>query len=110
MLNGVVVEEVASLKVVGGIQNELRRGQEFVNVGGDQIGDAGMDSNRGVEEGDLAAGGFGFGEGVAGVGFVEENLALEVGRFDEVTVDEGEGADAGAGKKRGRGSAGSSDA
>ncbi len=70
----------------------------------------GVDVDGGVEEGDVAAGGFGFGEGVAGVGFVEEHLALEVGGLDEVAVDEGEGADAGAGEEGGGGGSGGADA
>ncbi len=45
---------------------------------------------------------------VEGVGLVEEDLALEVGGFDEVAVDEGEGPDAGAGKQRGGGGSGGS--
>jgi len=56
----------------------------------------------------VAAGGFGFGEGVAGVGLIEEDLALEVGRLDEVAVDEGERANAGAGEQRCGGRAGRS--
>ena len=75
--------------------------KELVNVGGDKIGDVGVDGDGGVEERDLAAGGFGLGEGLEGVGLVEEDLALEVGGLDEVAVDEGEGADAGSGEERG---------
>jgi len=68
----------------------------------------GMNGDGGVEEGDLATGGFGFGEGFAGVGLVEEDLALEVRGFDEITVDEGEGAYARTGEeRRGCGSGGS---
>ena len=84
--------------------------EQFVNVGGDEVCDAGVDGDGGVEEGDLAAGGFGLGEGFAGVGLVEEDLALEVRGFDEVAVDEGEGADAGAGEERGGGGSRGSDA
>ena len=54
--------------------------------------------------------GLGFGKAFAGIGFVEENLALEIGGFDEVAVDEGEGADAGTGEERGGGGSGGSDA
>ena len=110
LLDGVVVDEVAGFEVVGGVEDEVGWGEEFVDVGGDEVGDVGVDGDGGVEEGDLAAGGFGFGEGVAGVGFVEEDLALEVGGFDEVAVDEGEGADAGAGEERGGGGSRGSDA
>ena len=81
-----------------------------MDVGGDEVGDVGVDGDGGVEESDLAAGGFGFGEGFAGVGLVEEDLTLEVGGFDEVAVDEGEGADAGAGEEGGGGGSGGSDA
>ena len=83
-------------------------GEDFCDVGGGEVGDAGMDRDGGVEAGDVAAGGFGLGQGVAGVGLVEEDLALEVGGFDEVAVDEGEGADAGAGEERGGGRSGGS--
>jgi hypothetical protein len=110
LLDGVVVEEIAGFEVVGGVEDEMGWGKEFVDVGGDEVGDAGVDGDGGVEEGDLAAGGFGFGEGVAGVGFVEEDLALEVGGLDEVAVDEGEGADAGAGEEGGCSCSGGSDA
>ena len=60
----------------------------------------GVDGDVGVEAGDVAAGGLGLGQAFEGVGFVEEDLALEVGGLDEVAVDEGEGAYAGAGEQR----------
>jgi len=99
LLDGVVVEEVAGFEVVGGVEYEVSGAEKFVDVGGDEVGDVGMDDDGGVEERDLAACGFGFGEGFAGVCFVEEDLALEVGGLDEVAVDEGESADAGAGEE-----------
>ena len=99
MLDGVVVEEITGFEVVGGVEDDVGGGEEFVDVGGDQVGDVGKDGDRGVEEGDLAAGGLGFGEGVEGVGLVEEDLTLKVGGLDEVAVDEGEGSDAGAGEQ-----------
>ncbi|MCU1249097.1 MAG: hypothetical protein JWQ49_2126 [Edaphobacter sp.] len=108
MLDGVVVDEVAGFEVVGGVEYELGGAQELVDVGGDEVGDLGVDGDGGVEEGDFAAGGFGFGKGVAGVGLVEEDLALEIGGFDEVAVDQGEGAYAGAGEEGGGGGSGGS--
>ena len=80
-------------------------GEQFGDVTGDEVGDAGVDGDAGVEPGDVAAGGFGLGQAFAGVGFVEEDLALQVGGLDEVAVDESEGADSGAGEQRGGGSA-----
>ena len=73
-----------------------------MDIGGNEIGDVGMDGNGGVEKGDLAASGLGFRERFAGVGLVEEDLALEVGGLYEVAVDEGEGTDAGAGEEGSR--------
>ncbi len=104
LLDAVVVEEVAGFEVVGGVQNQIDRdpvrgGEDLVDVGGNEVGDEGVDGDGRVEEGDLAAGGFGFGEREEGVGLVEEDLALEVGGLDEVAVDEGEGSDAGAGEE-----------
>jgi hypothetical protein len=97
LLDGVVVDEITGFEVVGGVEDEVGGGEELVDVGGDEVGDVRVDCDRGVEEGDFAAGGFGFGEGFVGIGFVEEDLALEVGKFDEVSIDEGKGADAGTG-------------
>ena len=75
---------------------------------GDEVGDVGVDVDAGVDAGEMAAGGFGFGESGAGVVFVEEHLALQVGGLDEVAVDESEPADAGAGQEAGGGCAGGS--
>ncbi len=110
MLDREVVDEVAGFEVVGGVENQVGETEEFVDVGGDEVVDAGVDRDGGVEESDFAAGGFGFGEGFAGVGLVEEDLTLEVGGFDEVAVDEGESADAGTGEEGGGGGSGGSDA
>ena len=110
MLNTVVVEEVAGLEVVSGVEYEVCGGEELVDVGGDEVGGVGMDGNAGVEESDLTAGGFGFGEGFPCVGLVEEDLALKVGGFNEVAVDEGKGTDAGTGEEGGCGGSGGPDA
>ena len=79
-------------------------------LAGTRSRDDGIDLDGGVEGGDLAAGGFRLGQGGEGVGLVEEDLALEVGGLDEVAVDEGEVADAGAGEQRGGGGSGGADA
>jgi hypothetical protein len=100
LLYGVVVNEVPGFEVVGGVEDQVCGAQEFVDVGGDQIGDVGVDCDGGVEESDLAASGLGLRQGVAGVSLVEEDLALQVGGFHEVTIDEGEGADTGSSQER----------
>jgi hypothetical protein len=107
LVNAEIVDEVAGLEVVGGVEDEVGAFEQGQG-GGDEVGDVGGDGEVGVDGGEFAAGGFGFGEGVAGVGFVVEHLSLEVGLFDEVAIDEGEVADAGAGEQGcGGGSGGS---
>jgi hypothetical protein len=104
-----VVDEVAGFEVVGTVEDEVG-GEEGGGVGGDEVGDVGVDVDAGVDAGEVAAGGFGFGEGGAGVVFVEEHLALEVGGLDEVAVDESQPADAGASQEAGGGGTGGADA
>jgi len=110
LLDAVVVEEVAGLEVVGGVEDQMGGGEELVDVCGDEVGDVGVDSDVGVEEGDLAASGFGLGKGFACVCLVEEDLTLEVGGLDEVAINEGEGTDAGAGQEGGSGGSSGPDA
>jgi len=110
LLDAEIVEEVAGLEVVGAVKDDVGAREQGCDVGWDEVGDVGGDGDAGVDAGEVAASGFGLGEGVAGVVFVEEDLALEVGGLDEVTVDESEAADAGAGEEAGGGGAGSSDA
>jgi hypothetical protein len=72
-----------------------------VDIGWYQVGDMWVDGGSGVEERDFSTGRLGLRKRLEGVGLVEEYLALEVGGFDEVAVDKGEGADAGTGEKGG---------
>ena len=69
LLDGEVVDEVAGLEVVGGVEDEVAgaRGREQLgDVGGDEVGDVGVDGDAGVEAGDVAARGLGFGQGCRG--------------------------------------------
>ena len=43
----------------------------------------------------------GFGQGIAGVGFFEERLALEIGEFDEIAVNDAEAAKSRANEQAG---------
>jgi hypothetical protein len=108
--DGEVVEEIAGFEVVGAVEDEVNAGEQGLDVGRDEVGDVGGEADGGVDASEVTAGGFGFGEGLEGVVFVEEHLALEIGGFDEVAVDEGEVADAGAGEEAGGGGSGGSNA
>ena len=115
LLDGEVVDEVAGLEVVGGVQNNIDRGdvdcgrvgaggcEQLGDIAGDKVGDVRMDGDARVEAGDVAARGFGFGQSFARVGLVEEDLALQVRGLDEVAVDEGECANPRAREQRCRG-------
>lgn len=65
------------------------------------VGDDGGDLDGGVDGFELASSSNSLGEILAYVVFVEEKLALEVGEFDKVAVDDTERADAGAGEEFG---------
>ena len=84
------------------------RGEEVGDVGGNKVGDLGVDLDAVVEAGDVPPGGLGFGQGGEGVFFVEQHLALQIGGLDEVTIDQGESADASAGEEAGGGGSGCS--
>ena len=109
LLDGVVVDEVAGFEIVGGVEDDMRASEELMDVAWCEVGNMSADRDILVEQGDFAAGGFGFGERIAGVGLVKEDLPLEIAFFDEVPVDEGEGADTGACEEACGGSAGGSD-
>src|SRR6185437_10501846 len=97
----VIVDEVTGFEVVGGVEDEVGIDQQGVDVVRNQVGYVCMDLDVGIETGDLAAGGLGFGGGGGGIGFVEEHLGLQVAFFDEIAVDEDEGADTGTGEQGG---------
>jgi len=92
LLDGEVIEKIAGLEVVGGVEDEICRGEEMVDVAGDEVDDVGVNARGGVEELDFTAGGLGLGQGGEGIGLIEEDLPLEIGGFDEVAVDQGQGA------------------
>ena len=99
MLDGIVIDEVAGFEVVGGVEYDVRSAQELMDIGRNDVGDVSADLGFAIEGGDFAAGGFGFSEGVAGVGLIEKDLTLQAAFFDEVAVNEGEGSDAGSGEE-----------
>jgi hypothetical protein len=68
-----------------------------------EVGDDTFDRNGGIDGFELAFGGDRFGEGVAGVIFIEQGLALEIGRFDEIAIEDANATDAGADQEAGRG-------
>lgn len=76
-------------------------GGEGVDVAGCEVGDGVVDADVGVDGGEALGGGEGLGRCGVGVELGVEALALEVGGFDDVAVDEGEAANAGTGEEVG---------
>src|SRR6202012_962628 len=60
-LDGIVVDQITGFEVVGGIEDEVGSREQRVDVCGDEVGHVRVDLDIGVEAGDLAAGGLGFG-------------------------------------------------
>ncbi len=79
-----------------------------MDVRGNQVRNARLDNDPGVEQGNLAAGGLGLGQRVAGVGFIKEHLPLQVAGLDKVAVDQREAPNAGPGKQAGSSGSGCS--
>ncbi len=112
VLDGEVVEEVAGFEVVGAVEDEVGLGvaEGLLGVGGGEVANEGIDGDFGVDVREAGSGGLGFGEGLTGVIFGEEGLALEIGPLDQVAVEDGEVADASSCELVGSGAAEGADA
>jgi len=60
-------------------------------------------ANVGVDRAKLVFRSHGFGQGFAGVCFIEQGLPLEVGGFDEISIDNAKASDSRANQEIGRG-------
>lgn len=107
-LDGEIVKEKASFEIVSTVEDDIETLEQFGGVARVEIGDDSLDGNGGIDGFEFALGGDGFGEGIAGVGLVEESLTLEIGRLDEIAIEDSNAADAGADQQAGRGGANSS--
>lgn len=85
-------------------------GEQGMDIAWGEVGNMCADSDILIEERNFTAGGLGLGKCLAGIVLVEEDLTLKIAFLDKVAVDEGEGADAGAGEQSGGGGAGGSHA
>lgn len=104
MFHGEVVEQVARHEVVGAVDEDrgaicvaIIQREEGLGVCACQVCGVGVDGDCRVDRGEALRRSFGFGQ--VDIGFAEEGLALEVGFFDDVAVDDGDGADACAGEE-----------
>jgi len=96
-----IVDQEARLEIVSAVQDEREAGQEFLSIPRAEVGDHALHGHIGVDGMQPAFGGDGFGQRVAGVGLVEQRLALQVRGLDEVAVNDAEMAQSGAHKQVG---------
>jgi len=103
--NGEIVDEEAGFEIVGAVEKQIEAGEKFFGILRSEIGDEAFDGNGGVDGAKFLLSGNRFRKRIACVGFVEQRLALKVGRLDEIAVKNAETANAGAGEQSGGGSA-----
>jgi len=85
---GEIVDEETGFEVVSAVEEEVDVLGELQDVFGRDVGDDGFEAAGRIDACEFVCGGDGFGELGAEVVFIEEDLTLEVGEFDEVAVNE----------------------
>jgi hypothetical protein len=96
-----VVDEILGGIVVGGIEDEVIRGQEFPGVVAGQAAGMRFEADMGIQRAQAGDGGLNLGP--ADVGGGVQDLALEIGDLHDVGIDEAQQADAGGGEIEERG-------
>ena len=76
-----------------------------MHVAGAEVGDDTFHGDAGIDGAQLLLRGNRFGQGFLGIRFVKKRLALQVGRLDEIAINDSQLTDAGADQKIGGGSA-----
>ncbi len=71
VLNRVVVEEETRFEIVGAVEKEVETGEKLLGILRDEVGDDAFNGNGGINGAKFLLGGDCFGQGLAGVGFVE---------------------------------------
>ena len=102
--HGKIINEESRFKIVGAIEEKIERTKEFAHIGRAEVGDDPFHSDAGIDGAQLLLRGNRFGQGFLGVGFIEEGLTLQVGRLDEIAVNDSQLTDASADQKTGCGS------
>ena len=102
MLDCDVVQQIARGDVVGSVENQMHGtageivihpGERF-NIARVGIDDVGIDGDGGVDRSQPFSRRGSFGPVRAGMIFVEQNLSLKVGEFDDVAIDQAKEAEA----------------
>ncbi len=96
MLYGGIVDHIATLEIVGGVEDERDIGHEGFDVLWRNVGDVSLDAHGGIDLPQLRYGSFGLRESCRDVVFVEEDLPLEIIEFEDITVYDADKADTGS--------------
>ena len=93
MANGGVVDEVASLEVVGGVEHQVRPFHDFADVPGVEIERQRFEFHLRIDRREPSPGALRLGPPFPGVLLIVERLPLQVRSLDRVAVDEPHGPD-----------------
>src|SRR5262249_37163667 len=88
-------------EIVGSVKNKVPARKIVSHIVRGEVGDDAFDGNRRVNGTKFLLGSNSFWQGLAGVSFVEQGLALKIRRFDVITIKNAEAAYACARKERG---------
>ncbi len=94
-VHGEVVDQEASLEIVGAIEEQIDSREEGFGVARAEIGDNAFDGDGGINRAQFAFGGDSLGKGIESIGFIEERLPLQVRGLHEIPIDDSDIADAG---------------
>ena len=100
--DGEFVDQKPRLEIVGAVENYVETREQLPDVARVHIRYDAFHGYAGIEGPQFALGRHGLGERVAGVGFIEKSLALQVRRLDEIAIDDANAADAGTHEQIGR--------
>src|SRR5690242_1372290 len=100
-LDGKIVNQEAGFKIISSIEDEVAIRKQFLSVLGAKVGNNAFSLDPGIDGAQLAFGGYGLRQGIAGVRLIEQGLSLEVGRLDEVPINDFDRADARANEQVG---------
>ena len=95
---GDIIDKKTGLQVIGAVEDEIGALDEDFDGFVVSVGDKRLDVDLRVYATKLAGGGFGLGEVLGDIIFIEEHLSLEVAQLDEVAINELESAYPGTGE------------
>ncbi len=88
--NGSVIQQKARLEIIGPVQNQREFRKKFERILRSEVGDDSLDLRIRIDSAQVALGCDSLRQSVARVGLVEKRLALQIGEFHKIAVDDTE--------------------